>query len=100
MVTGALPIFSISNCGGMMSSTVRIAWSKEFDNEYKWNEVCAWAVEMFGLPGERFQTHPCINYMDFVFTSNKDALIMALMWNGQIVSDNELAVETVSKFLQ
>ena len=83
-----------------MSSTVRIAWTKEFDNNYKWNEVCAWAVEMFGLPGEKFTAHPYIDYMDFVFKSNKDALIMALMWNGQIVSDEALAVETVSKFLQ
>ena len=49
-----------------MSSTVRIPWSREFDNEYKWNEVCAWAVERFGLPGNRFQTHANVDYMDFV----------------------------------
>jgi hypothetical protein len=80
-----------------MSSTVRISWSREFDNNEKWNEVCAWAVEHFGLPGDRFQTHANINYMDFVFKSNKDALMMALMWNAPIVPDNDLTVEHVGR---
>ena len=81
-----------------MSSTVRIAWSQEFDdNGQKWNEVCAWAVERFGLPGDRFQTHANDNYMDFVFNSNKDALLMALMWNAPIVPNDDLTVEHVGK---
>ena len=83
-----------------MSSTVRIPWSREFDNEYKWNEVCAWAVERFGLPGNRFQTHANVDYMDFVFKSNKDALMMAIMWNGQIVPDDELTVELIGRYMQ
>lgn len=83
-----------------MSSTVRIAWSRELDNEQKWNEVCAWAVERFGLPGDRFQSHANVNYMDFVFKSNKDALLMALMWNAPIVPDEDLTVEHFGKYLQ
>jgi hypothetical protein len=83
-----------------MSSTVRIPWSRDFDNEYKWNEVCAWAIEYFGLPGDRFQTHANVIYMDFVFKSNKDALLMALKWNASIVPEDQLAVETFSNFLQ
>ena len=82
-----------------MTSTVRIPWSKEFDNEYKWNEVCAWTIERFGLPGDRFQTSANVNYMDFVFNSNKDALLMALMWNGQIIPDDNLTVEFVGSML-
>ena len=82
-----------------MSSTVRIAWSREFDNYEKWNNVCAWAVEHFGLPGDRFQTHANVNYMDFIFISNKDALMMALMWNASIVPDDDLTVEHVSKMI-
>jgi hypothetical protein len=82
-----------------MSSTVRISWSKDFDNEYKWNEVCAWAIERFGLPGSRFQTSANIDYMDFIFVSNKDALMMALMWNGRIIPEEDLAVEFVGKML-
>jgi hypothetical protein len=83
-----------------MSSTVRIPWSREYDNEYKWNEVCVWAVEWFGLPGKRFQTHANVDYMDFVFESNKDALMMAIMWNGQIVPDDELTVELIGRYMQ
>jgi hypothetical protein len=55
---------------------------------------------MFGLPGDRFQTHANVNYMDFVFKSNKDALMFAIEHNGSIVPDNSLTVEYVGKFLQ
>lgn len=80
-----------------MSSTVRIAWGREFDNEQQWNNVCTWAIERFGLPGDRFQSHPNIDYMDFVFKSNKDALMMALMFNAPIVPNDDLTVEHVGK---
>lgn len=83
-----------------MSSTVRIPWERNYDNEYRWNDVCARAIEMFGLPGDRFETHANIHYMDFVFKSNKDALMFAIEHNGVIVPDNDLTVETVGKFLQ
>jgi hypothetical protein len=82
-----------------MSSTVRIPWSRDTDNEYRWNEVCARAIEMFGLPGDRFETHANVHYMDFVFKSNKDALMFAIEHNGQIVPDNHLAVELFAKFI-
>jgi hypothetical protein len=82
-----------------MSSTVRIPWERNYDNEYRWNEVCARAVEMFGLPGDRFTTHANIHYMDFIFKSNKDALMFAIEHNGQIVPDEQLNVETFSKYL-
>jgi hypothetical protein len=38
--------------------------------------------------------------MDFVFVSNKDALMFALEHNGKIVTDEELAVELVGRFMQ
>lgn len=82
-----------------MSSTVRIEWKREFDNEQWWNDVCAWAIERFGLPGDRFQSHANVNYMDFVFTSNKDALLMALMWNAPIVPNDQLTVEYVGSMI-
>jgi len=44
-----------------MSSTVRIPWTIKIDNEGYWNEVCIWAIERFGLPGDRFQTHANVN---------------------------------------
>jgi hypothetical protein len=78
-----------------MSSTVRIPWSRNYDNEYSWNLVCARAIEMFGLPGDRYTTHANIQCMDFVFNSNKDALMFAIEHNGQIVPDDDLTVEQV-----
>lgn len=78
-----------------MTSTVRIPWTRDSDNEYYWNEVCAWAIERFGLPGHKFQTHANVNYMDFSFKSNKDALMMALRWNGSIIDDNQITLDFV-----
>ena len=83
-----------------MSSTVRIPWERKYDNEYKWNEVCARAVEMFGLPGNRFTTHANIHYMDFVFKSNKDALMFAIEHNGEIVLNEQLSTEVLSRYMQ
>ena len=82
-----------------MASTVRIHWRREFDNGQMWNEVCAWAIEYFGLPGDRFETHANVNYMEFIFKSNKDALLMALKWNAQIVPDEQLTLDFVGSKL-
>jgi hypothetical protein len=38
--------------------------------------------------------------MDFVFQSNKDALVMAIQWNASIVPDEELTVELVGRYMQ
>jgi hypothetical protein len=78
-----------------MSTTVRIPWRREFDNNQMWNEVCAWAIEYFGLPGDRFETHANVNYMEFIFKDSKDALLMSLQWNAEIVTKEQLTVEYV-----
>jgi len=79
--------------------TVRIKWSRDYCTEESWDRVCIWAIERFGLPGGLYTTQLNIDYMDFVFNNKNDALIMALMWNGQIVSDEELTVEFVGRFI-
>jgi hypothetical protein len=83
-----------------MTSTVRIPWVPRDDNETYWNEICAWAIERFGLPGNKFQAHANIHYMDFVFKSNKDALMMAIMWNATIVPNEDLTINHVGNLLQ
>ena len=70
-----------------MTSTVRIPWDRNYDNEVNWNEVCARAIERFGLPGDKYTTHANIHYMDFIFKSNKDALMFAIEHNGIIVPE-------------
>lgn len=82
-----------------MTTTVHVNWNKEYDNETMWNEVCAWAIETFGLPGDRFVTHANINYMEFVFNCPKDALMMSLKWNAPIISKEELTVQFVGSLL-
>jgi len=79
-----------------MTTTVRVNWSREFDNKLMWNEVCAWAVERFGLPGDRFTTCVNVNYMEFIFVDYRDALLMGLRWNAPIIDDRQLTMDLVS----
>jgi hypothetical protein len=50
------------------------------DNMENWNDACTWALEQFGLPGDRFQTELTADWMKFKFNSPYDATIMALRW--------------------
>jgi hypothetical protein len=55
---------------------VRISWKK--GDIIDWNETCAWAIEQFGLPGLKFETHATEDYMDFYFTDERDAILFEL----------------------
>ena len=82
-----------------MATTVRIPWVRDSDNLYRWNEVCAWAIEYFGLPGDRFETRANVDYMDCSFRDRKDALIMSLRWNAHVMSDEEVTVDFIGSKL-
>jgi len=56
---------------------VRISWETNHKHS-KWNETCAWAVEQFGLPGDKFETHATEDYMDFYFKDERDAILFEL----------------------
>jgi len=56
---------------------VRISW-QEGDTINNWNETCAWAIEQFGLPGNKFETHATEDYMDFYFKDERDAILFEL----------------------
>ena len=56
---------------------VRISW-QENHNIPTWNETCIWAIEQFGLPGDRFTTHATEEYMDFYFVDERDAILFQL----------------------
>jgi len=60
--------------------TVRLRWAPGRDNSAAWNEICASAIEEFGLPGIKFTWHPTEEYMDFVFADERDALLFQLRW--------------------
>jgi len=56
---------------------VRIPWQTNHDIP-TWNQKCAWAVETFGLPGDKFDTHATEDYMDFYFKDERDAILFEL----------------------
>ena len=63
----------------MTQHVVRIPW-RHNDTISRWDDVCVWAIEQFGLPGERYTTHPVEDYMDFVFENSKDAVHFKRKW--------------------
>ena len=65
------------------ATKVRIPWNR--GNSFSgtvdgWNQICAWAMEKFGLPGDKYTTHPTENYMDFYFQDERDAIYFSLRW--------------------
>ena len=60
---------------------VRLEWSHTHANIPMWNEICAWSIEKFGLPGEKFEWHPTEETMEFYFYDERDAIEMMLRWS-------------------
>ena len=61
---------------------VSIPWKGQ--KEYWWNQACADVVEVFGLPGGRFTSHPKMNQMNFLFKSEKDADLCRILLSDKI----------------
>lgn len=62
---------------------VRINWTSNQGTIW-WNEICAMVLEVFGLPGNRYIYKPHMDYMEFMFTSNKDAILCKIMLSEKI----------------
>ena len=43
-----------------------------------WNEICAKAIEMFGLPGDKYSCRFTREYIEFWFLEEKDAMMFEL----------------------
>ena len=61
---------------------IRLPWTGQAS--YWWNEACADVMEVFGLPGDRFFSHPTADYMDFYFKSDKDAKLCKILLSDRI----------------
>jgi len=59
---------------------VILEWREDRDDIPSWNEICAWTIEQFGLPGNKFIWHPTSEYMEFDFYDEKDAIHFMLRW--------------------
>jgi len=49
-----------------------------------WNETCAQAVELFGLPGDRYITDLTAGYVTWIFREPQDALLFRLKFAEQL----------------
>jgi hypothetical protein len=61
---------------------VRVPWTGQAS--YWWNDACADIMEVFGLPGNRFTSHPTADYMDFYFKTEKDKQLCQILLSEKI----------------
>jgi len=61
---------------------IKVPWQGQ--KEYWWNELCADIVEVFGLPGDRYTSHPHTNCMFFRFKSKKDYHLCKILLSDKI----------------
>lgn len=59
---------------------VTLDWREGRDDIESWNEICAWTIEQFGMPGTRFTWHPDEKEMRFYFYKEEDAVHFMLRW--------------------
>jgi hypothetical protein len=65
---------------------VTLMWDTNPSMEH-WNEICAWTVEHFGLPGNQYQAEISTEYMTWFFTNSQDQLIFSLAWGNDNGTD-------------
>ena len=66
-----------------MAVTIQVPWiTPAFLHGEEWNELLAWVIETFSLPGDRYTFHPCTDFMEFVFVDEQDALLFQLKTSG------------------
>ena len=65
------------NCLVRQATKVTISWNKTEN----WSDICIWAIDQFGLPGNKYMWHAKSDFMEFVFTDEKDAKHMILRWS-------------------
>lgn len=57
---------------------VKLPWTLRKSDS--WGDICAWAIENYGLPGYRYTWHPKGECMEFHFVEEKDAMHLMLRW--------------------
>ena len=58
---------------------IRLDWHVE--QRESWNEITAWCVEHYGLPGSVYSWHPHSDYMEFHFDNESEAIHFMLRWS-------------------
>lgn len=70
-----------TNYSKKQGTKVSLPWTHGRDDMEGWNEICAWTIETFGLPGDRWEWHATFNTMDFIFKDEIDAIRLMLRWS-------------------
>lgn len=55
-------------------------WTSLANREEQWNDVAAWAIERFGLPGDKYTCRMTTPAIEFWFLEEADALMFQLRW--------------------
>lgn len=63
-------------------TVVRVGWN--LNSLTPWNKVTARALEVFGLPGDRYITHLTQDFLEYHFRDPHDATLFVLEHSGQI----------------
>ena len=63
-------------------NTVTVVWDNQ--NGFWWNETCAIVLEVFGLPGDRYESHPSHDAMFFNFKNTKDAHLCRILLSERL----------------
>ncbi len=56
---------------------VQVPWDHR-QTSSNWTELCVEAIQIFGLPGDRYITHANEDCMDFMFKTERDAIHFSL----------------------
>lgn len=82
-----------------MAITIQVPWQDPYDKDFMWNELLAWTMETYGLPGDRWTYTPTHDYMDFHFPDEKDSLMFQLKTGGRRVSEEEVTLKFIGGLL-
>lgn len=61
---------------------VKLNWKLGQDTTEWWNQACAWVIEEYGLPGNKYKTEITEDYMIFDFNEQEHAAMTALRWGN------------------
>jgi len=62
-----------------------VPWTDRHNPMFYWDDLCANAVELFGLPGDRYITDISEQSMTWSFRSDKDAVLFRLKFSEAMI---------------
>ena len=57
---------------------VRLSWGRRWNSITQWDDVSIWALELFGLPGDKYIVDINVNEMVWWFKNPADQILFVL----------------------